>query len=260
MSLLELAGLTKRFGGVTAVDGLDVAIEAGRIHSIIGPNGAGKTTILNLITGVERPDRGQVLLDGADVTGLRSFERARRGVARTFQNLQVFLNMSALENVMAGCDRLSPVGLLAALARLPRVRRANRAATARALELIDFVGLAEWRDAAAAELPYGALKRLEIARALATGPTLLLLDEPAAGLNARETAAIRDLIQALARTGITVVLVEHDMRLVMGVSDHILVVDQGRRLMVGTAAEVRADPRVIQAYLGTAGAGVTGAA
>jgi branched-chain amino acid transport system ATP-binding protein len=255
MSALALEGLTKRYGGVVAVDDLSVVLEAGRIHSIIGPNGAGKTTILNLIGGVDRPDRGRILLDGADVTGLRAFERAQRGIARTFQNLQVFATLSAIENVMAGRHRVADVGFLASLARLPAVTRANRAAHAKAAELMDFVGLADYRAAAASAMPYGALKRLEIARALATEPRLLLLDEPAAGLNPRETEAIRDLIVALARTGITIVLVEHDMRLVMGVSDHILVVDQGRRLAVGTAAEVRADPRVIQAYLGAGGAG-----
>jgi branched-chain amino acid transport system ATP-binding protein len=255
VSLLAVEGLTKRYGGVTAVDDLSFAIDGGGVHSIIGPNGAGKTTILNLITGVDRPDHGRIALAGDDVTGLRGFERAARGIARTFQNLQVFFNMSALENVMAGCHCGASVGVLAALARLPAATRANRAARARAAELLDTVGLARYRAVDAAAMPYGALKRLEIARALATEPKLLLLDEPAAGLNPRETEAIRDLILALARTGITVVLVEHDMRLVMGVSDHILVVDQGRRLMVGTATEVRADARVIAAYLGSAAAG-----
>ncbi|MBI3710623.1 MAG: ABC transporter ATP-binding protein [Proteobacteria bacterium] len=251
MSLLRVEGLSKLFGGVHAVAELSVAIEPGRIHSVIGPNGAGKTTLLNLVTGIYQPSQGRILMADEDVTALSTAARARRGVARTFQNLQIFFNMSAVENVMVGrhlhlSDRLVPT-----LLRLPSVMRANRAAQEKAVELMRFVGLAAYLDAEADAMPYGALKRLEIARAMASEPRLLLLDEPAAGLNPKETGEIDELIQKIARAGTTVVLVEHDMKLVMGVSDHILVLDYGRRLAEGTAAEIRANPDVIRAYLGT---------
>jgi branched-chain amino acid transport system ATP-binding protein len=250
VSLLRVEGLSKLFGGVHAVAELSFAIEPGRIHSVIGPNGAGKTTLLNLVTGIYQPSQGRILMADEDVTALSTAARARRGVARTFQNLQIFFNMSAVENVMVGrhlhlSDRLVPT-----LLRLPSVMRANRAAHDKAVGLMRFVGLAAYLDAEADAMPYGALKRLEIARAMASEPRLLLLDEPAAGLNPKETGEIDELIQKIARAGTTVVLVEHDMKLVMGVSDHILVLDYGRRLAEGTAAEIRANPDVIRAYLG----------
>jgi branched-chain amino acid transport system ATP-binding protein len=221
---------------------------------VIGPNGAGKTTLFNLITGVYTPTAGRIRLAGEDVTALPTAARAARGLQRTFQNLQIFFNMTAIENVMVGRHLHLKPRLLASLAHLPGVARADRAAAERAAELMRFVGLAAWLDAEADAMPYGALKRLEIARALAAEPRLLLLDEPAAGLNPVETAEIDELIKKIAEAGTTVVLVEHDMKLVMGVSDHILVLDYGRKLAEGTAEEVRANPDVIRAYLGTAAA------
>ncbi|MBI3453411.1 MAG: ABC transporter ATP-binding protein [Rhodospirillales bacterium] len=256
MSLLRVENLTKEFGGVRAVADLSFAIDRGRIHSIIGPNGAGKTTLFNLITGVYTPTAGRISLDGHDITALPTAARAARGIQRTFQNLQIFFNMTAIENVMVGRHLHLDTRFLPSLLSLPAIRRANRSAAERATELMRFVGLDSWLDADADAMPYGALKRLEIARALAAEPSLLLLDEPAAGLNPKETADIDALIQKIAASGTTVVLVEHDMKLVMGVSDHILVLDYGQRLAEGTAEEVRSNPEVVRAYLGQAAPGV----
>ena len=248
---LRVERLSKAFGGVTAIDDLTFAVRPGTVHSIIGPNGAGKTTLINLLTGVYRPTAGRVVLDGRDLTGAPMHAFAAAGIGRTFQNLQVFFNMSVVENVMTGRHRLEACGLLPTLLHTPRLARAERDCRTRAMELLRFLGLARHADAPADALPYGALKRLEIARALAGEPRLLLLDEPAAGLNATEALEIDGLIKRLAATGTTVVLVEHNMRLVMGVSEHILVLDYGRRLCEGTVDAVRNDPRVIDAYLGT---------
>ena len=250
MTELRVEGLTKAFGGVHAVEDVSVVIRPGAIHSIIGPNGAGKTTLLNLLTGVYAPTRGRIVFKDTNLAGQSPCAFARAGIARTFQNLQVFFNMSALENVMTGRHLRERCGLAAALLHTPTLARAERACRARALELMADVGLERYADADAAAMPYGALKRLEIARALAAEPDLLLLDEPAAGLNPTEAAAIETLIRRLAAAGTTVVLVEHNMRLVMGVSDHILVLDYGRCLCEGTAEQVGNDPRVIEAYLG----------
>jgi branched-chain amino acid transport system ATP-binding protein len=251
MNLLRVEQLGKEFGGVRAVDDLHFSIPAGKVFSIIGPNGAGKTTLLNLLTGVYLPSTGRIVLEERDLTGRAPYEFAACGIARTFQNLQLFFNMSALENVMVGRYLHERCSLPAALLRLPSLGRAERAARAECEELMRFVGLGQYVAASSDAMPYGALKRLEIARALATRPRLLLLDEPAAGLNPIETLSIDALISKLAKSGMTVVLVEHNMRLVMGVSDHILVLDYGRQLAEGTAEAVRRDPRVIEAYLGT---------
>lgn len=252
MTLLAVENLSKDFGGVRAVEGLSFTVEAGAIHSIIGPNGAGKTTLFNLITGLYVPTVGAIAFDGRDITHARPHVLPRLGISRTFQNLQIFYNMTALENVMAGSHLHAQAGFLPSVLRLPSAVRANRRARERAAELMDFVGLAEYAGADSDSLPYGALKRLEIARALATEPRLLLLDEPAAGCNPRETRDIDDLIKRIAAAGVTVLLVEHDMHLVMGISDRILVLDYGRRLAEGTAEEVRGNPDVIAAYLGGA--------
>ena len=249
---LSVTALSKAFGGVLAVDQVSFDLEAGKVNSIIGPNGAGKTTLLNLLTGIYAPSTGNVVFDGADVTGLAPHRLAARGMARTFQNLQVFFNMSALENVMVGRHLRERSGWLAAMLRSRGLRAGERESREEAAALMQFVGLGEFLDAQADAMPYGALKRLEIARALGGKPKLLLLDEPAAGLNPTETQAIDALILRLAQTGVTVVLVEHNMRLVMGVSDHIVVLDYGRKLCEGTASDVRNDPRVIEAYLGGA--------
>ena len=252
MSILQVEALSRHFGGLHAVADLSFEIRAGSVHSIIGPNGAGKTTLLNLLTGVYRPSAGRIVVDGVDLTGQPPYRYAAAGIGRTFQNLQIFFNMSALENVMTGRHRLEPSGLVAAMLHTPRLARAEAECRARALEWLRFLDLGDAAERSADTLPYGALKRLEIARALAGEPKLLLLDEPAAGLNPTESEEIAALIRRVAATGTTVVLVEHNMRLVMGVSDHILVLDHGRRLCEGTAEVVRHDPRVIEAYLGVA--------
>jgi len=252
MSTLCVERLSKKFGGVHAVEDLSFEIGAGMVHSIIGPNGAGKTTLLNLLTGVYVPSAGRITLDDRDLTGVPTHAFAEAGIGRTFQNLQIFFNMSALENVMTGRHLRERCGLLPALLHTPRLARAERECRLRALDLLRFLGLEGYTDAGADAMPYGALKRLEIARALAGEPRILLLDEPAAGLNPTEAQEIAGLIKQLAAAGTTVVLVEHNMNLVMGVSDHVLVLDYGRRLCEGTAAEIRNDPRVIEAYLGAA--------
>ena len=248
--LLRAENLNKRFGGIGAVQAVELAVAPGAVHSIIGPNGAGKTTLLNLLCGIYRPDSGRIYFRQEELTGRAPHQFAAAGIARTFQNLQIFFNMSALENVMAGRWLHEGCGLVAALLRLPGLARAERRARAEAAALLDFVGLERWAQAPSDGLPYGALKRLEIARALATRPKLLLLDEPAAGLNPTETHDIDQLIRRIAERGITVVLVEHNMKLVMEVSQRVLVLDHGRRLAEGDPESVSRDPQVIEAYLG----------
>ena len=248
--LLRAEDLAKRFGGVHAVQDVSFDLAPGTVHAIIGPNGAGKTTLLNMLTGIYLPSAGRVFLDQRDLTGQPPHRFAAAGIGRTFQNLQIFFNMSALENVMAGRWLHEHVGLASALLRLPRLARAERRCRTEAMQLLELVGLERWADAASDAMPYGALKRLEIARALAAGPKLLLLDEPAAGLNPTETREFDRLIRELASRGITIVLVEHNMKLVMGVSGHVIVLDEGRMLAEGEPRTVRADPRVIEAYLG----------
>jgi branched-chain amino acid transport system ATP-binding protein len=254
--LLRAEDLSKRFGGVAALETVDLDLERGAVHAVIGPNGAGKTTLLNILSGIYRPDGGEILFDDQKLTGRAPHQFAAAGIGRTFQNLQVFFNMSALENVMVGRYRRERCSLATVLLRTPALARAERACREEAAELMRFVGLADWLDARADAMPYGALKRLEIARALATQPRMLLLDEPAAGLNPSEMRDIGGLIGRLRSRGHTVVLVEHNMRLVMGVSDHVLVLDYGRKLAEGAAEEVRCDPRVVEAYLGKAAATV----
>jgi branched-chain amino acid transport system ATP-binding protein len=253
MSVLAVDGVGIAFGGLVAVDGVGFTVAAGEVLSIIGPNGAGKTTLFNLVTGLYRPQRGTVTLDGKPVTGLPPHLLARRGLARTFQNLQIFFRMTALENVMVGCHLSERSPLLSDLLGLPVTRRQDRATRDRAMAILERVGLAAEAATPAGSLPYGVLKRLEIARALAAEPRALLLDEPAAGCNAVETEAVDTLICEIARTGVAVVLIEHDMKLVMRISDRILVLAQGRRLAEGRPREVRDDPAVIAAYLGDHG-------
>ena len=220
------------------------------VHSIIGPNGAGKTTLLNLLAGVDAPSLGKIFFGGRELTGQAAHRFATAGIGRTFQNLQIFFNMSALENVMAGSWLHQGCGLAAAMLRLPLLARQEASCRERAATLLEFVGLGRWMHAPSESLPYGALKRLEIARALAAQPKLLLLDEPAAGLNPTETREIDGLVRELTGRGITVVLVEHNMKLVMEVSQHVIVLDYGRKLTEGDPASVSRDPRVVEAYLG----------
>ncbi len=253
MSLLKVERLSKEFGGIHAIEDLTFSVEAGDIHSIIGPNGAGKTTLFNLITGVYTPSSGRVLFQDRVVSGMKPYELAALGMSRTFQNLQIFFNMKAIENVMVGHHLHLDRRFLPSLLRLPTVTRRDRECRDYCAGLLEFVGLAKYLDADAGSMPYGALKRLEIARALAAQPKMLLLDEPAAGLNATESREIDEVIKRVASSGVTVVLVEHDMKMVMGISDHILALDYGRKLAEGTPAEVRANPEVVSAYLGAHG-------
>ncbi|MET0868768.1 MAG: ABC transporter ATP-binding protein [Pseudorhodoplanes sp.] len=258
MSVLAADNLGIDFGGVRAVDGVSFAVEPGEIFAIIGPNGAGKTTLFNLISGLYAPLRGKVLLNGQEVTHLPAHKLAALGLSRTFQNLQIFFRMTAAENVMVGCHLHEDRNVLAHLLRLPQAVAQSRKSRGRAEELLAMVGLSRLGARSAGELPYGALKRLEIARALATEPKVLLLDEPAAGCNAVETAEVDAVIQKIAQQGIAVVLVEHDMKLVMKISNRIHVLDQGRTLAQGTAEEVRGNPAVIAAYLGAHAGKMTG--
>jgi len=250
VSILSVDNLSITFGGVRAVDGVSFDIAEGLVFSIIGPNGAGKTTLFNLISGLYVPQGGRVLLAGEDVSGWTPERLARRGLSRTFQNLQIFFRLTTLENVMVGRHRHERTRILSDLLRLPSVERQNRATREQAIAALARIGLQAMADRPAGNLAYGDLKRLEIARALATEPSVLLLDEPAAGCNAVETAELEGVIRGIAKDGVTVVLVEHDMRLVMNISDRIHVLANGRTLAEGTAAEVRVDPAVIQAYLG----------
>lgn len=251
MALLEVKQLSIQFGGVKAVQNVSFSIEAGIVYAVIGPNGAGKTTLFNLITGVYTPTSGTILLDGESIAGKLPNELARRGVARTFQNLQICMNMSALENVMVGAHlRLDRNPLKAAL-RFPSIKRRDAELREESAELMRFVGLEKYIEARADSMPYGALKRLEIARALALKPRIIFLDEPAAGLNPKETIEVDALVRKVADSGVTVVLVEHDMKMVMNLSDRILVLDYGKKLTEGTGDEVRKNPDVIAAYLGT---------
>jgi len=250
--MLTIKNLSKSFGGVHAVQDVSFTVKEGNIHSVIGPNGAGKTTLFNLITGVYTPTKGEILLNGENVAAMPPDALARRGMSRTFQNLQLCMNMTAIDNVMVGAHLRLNQNLFASMLRLPSVRRADAACRDEAAGLMEFVGVGRHIDDEAGQMSYGALKRLEIARALAAKPKVLLLDEPAAGLNHTETGEIEALIRKVAQSGVTVVLVEHDMKLVMNLSDHILVLDYGKKLAEGTAAEVRANPDVVAAYLGVA--------
>jgi branched-chain amino acid transport system ATP-binding protein len=220
------------------------------VYSVIGPNGAGKTTLFNLITGVYKPTSGEIRLDGQPIGGKSPDELARCGVARTFQNLQICMNMSAVENVMVGAHLRLDRNLIKAALRLPSVTRRDAELRQEAAELMQFVGLDKYAEARADSMPYGALKRLEIARALAMKPRVIFLDEPAAGLNPKETIEVDHLVRKVADSGITVVLVEHDMKMVMNLSDRILVLDYGKKLAEGTGEEIRRNPDVIAAYLG----------
>lgn len=255
MNLLEVEDIAVSFGGVRALAGVGFTIAEGLIFSIIGPNGAGKTTLFNVLTGLNRPSHGRVRFRGSEVTGSPPHRLAAIGISRTFQNLQIFPRMTAIDNVRVGRHLQERTGALRGMLRPPGTAAAEDLSRRTALELLDRVGLANVADTPAGGLAYGMMKRLEIARALASGPKLLLLDEPAAGCNPAETAEIDRLLLALKRDGVTLALVEHDMKLVMGVSDRVLVLVEGKVLIESEPASVRLDSRVVEAYLGTAHAG-----
>jgi branched-chain amino acid transport system ATP-binding protein len=250
MALLEVKDLSIHFGGVKAVQNVSFSIDAGIVYAVIGPNGAGKTTLFNLITGIYTPTTGSITLDGESIVGKSPDELARRGVARTFQNLQICMNMTAIENVMVGAHLRLDRNLIKAALRWPALKARDRALHDESAGLMRFVGLDAFIGSRADSMPYGALKRLEIARALAMKPRLIFLDEPAAGLNPKETIEVDALVRKVADSGVTVVLVEHDMKMVMNLSDRILVLDYGKKLTEGTGMEVRNNPDVIAAYLG----------
>ena len=250
--LLAVEGLEQSFGGVMALAGVSFHTDEHAIYAVIGPNGAGKTTLFNVLCGFCQPAAGSLRFNGQELRGLPTHRIAALGMARTFQNLQLFFNMTVLENVMVGGHLRAQSGLLAAALRLPQVRREEQQLREAAREALALCELADRAEQPASALPYGLMKRVEIARALAAQPRLLLLDEPAAGLNDTETLALRDLIQRIRATGVTVLLVEHHMPLVMSVSDRLLVLDYGSVLAEGPPALIQADPRVIAAYLGGA--------
>jgi branched-chain amino acid transport system ATP-binding protein len=251
MTLLALERVTRRFGGLVAVDAVDLTVEQGGVTAIIGPNGAGKTTLFHIISGFQAPDEGRIIFAGEDITGSPPERIAAHGLVRTFQLVQLFRDLTAVENVKVGCHLQTRGGLVSALVRPKSARQAEAQVEATARELLAFVGLEAHGDLPASALPYGQQRLLEIARALAARPRLLLLDEPAAGLNSQESKLLSATIRNIVAQGTTVLLIEHDMNLVMSTADTVAVLDFGRKIAEGTPASVRENPAVIAAYLGT---------
>jgi branched-chain amino acid transport system ATP-binding protein len=248
--MLEIRGITQRFGGITALEDVSFTLSAGDITGIIGPNGAGKTTLFNIISGIYTQTSGQILLDGSDISKLPSERLASLGLVRTFQNIELFGSMTVLENVMMGLHSRSRSGILACMGKMPWHLAEERRIRAKAMEWLDFCGITDLAPQTAGSLPFGRGRLLEIARAMAVEPRIILMDEPAAGLNNRETGELAALIRKIRDTGITVVLVEHDMELVMDICDRIVVLNLGRKLAEGTPREIQENTAVIAAYLG----------
>jgi len=251
LPLLKISGIEKHFGGLAALSDVSLHIQAGEIYGLIGPNGAGKTTLFNILTGLYQADGGNFIFDNIEYNGHNQpHHLAKAGIARTFQNIRLFANMSILENVMVGCHVHTHSGIWGALTRHKKARAEEQHIAQRATELLDYVGITRAPHKLAKNLSYGEQRRLEIARALATNPKLLALDEPAAGMNATETESLKSLLQTIRKNGVTVLLIEHDVKLVMGLCDRIAVLDYGKKIAEGVPSEVRNNPAVIAAYLG----------
>ena len=249
-TILNLKDLTIKFGGVTALNSVNLELKEGEILALIGPNGAGKTTVFNLITGVYKPTSGNVFLGDVAIDGKKRHHITKLGIARTFQNIRLFVDMTTLENVITGTDVRNKVGLIGSILGTPRSRREEKASTAKAYEILKFIGIDEYADRLAKNLPYGVQRRLEIARALGTEPKILLLDEPAAGFNPQEKVELAAIIKKIRDAGYTILLIEHDMSLIMGISDRVVVLDFGQKIADDLPSVVQNDPQVIAAYLG----------